>query len=326
MRETLEKLCPIKFELINPHGKIIDRKVVQKNKKNVYAYAPKTEQEAITGNWKVKVVVGGALFHKSLKIETIKPNRLKIKMNAGDPFVKANSPINGAVAVKWLHGAIAKDLKLDINGKFSQSKTSFSTFKNYNFDDISRRFGTEEFKVFQGNLNNEGTANFSVSPKLDNKAPGMLKVSLITKVYENGGDFSSDVFTKKVSPYKSYAGLLDAEEAQSRNYLFTNEKYTFNVAAVNENGQGISNDLEVKVYKLSWRWWWRSADNGLSNYDGTQYHEPYRAFTVKTNTSGRGSFDLTIDENDWGRYLVKVIDKKSKHATSSVVYFDWPSW
>ena len=317
---------PIKFELINPLGKIIDRKILQKNKTNVYAYTPKTDQESITGNWKVKVTVGGASFYKSLKIETIKPNRLKIKMKTSEQIIKASSPIKGAVEVKWLHGAVAKDLKLDIHGKFSQTNTVFPTFKNYKFDDISRRFGTEEFRVFKGNLNNEGTINFSVSPKLDDKAPGMLKISLITKVYENGGDFSSDVFTKKVSPYKSYAGLLNAEESQSRNYLFTNEKYKFNVAAVNENGKGISNDLEVKVYKLSWRWWWRSSEDGLSNYDGTRYHEPYQSLDLKTDTSGRGSFNLTIDKNDWGRYLIKVFDKKSKHATSSIVYFDWPAW
>ena len=59
----------------------------------------------------------------------------------------------------------------------------------------------------------------------------MLKASFITKVYENGGDFSTDVFSKKISPYKSYVGLLNGEEQQSKNYLFTDEKYTFNVAS-----------------------------------------------------------------------------------------------
>ncbi|CAM1358990.1 alpha-2-macroglobulin family protein [Tenacibaculum xiamenense] len=317
---------PIKFELTNPQGKIVDRTVVHKTNTNMYSYAPKTDQEAITGNWKVKVVVGGASFHKNLKIETIKPNRLKIKMNVNDDVIKASAPIAGNVEVKWLHGAIARDLKLDINGKFTQSKTTFSKFDNYNFDDVTRKFGTENFKVLQGNLNNEGKSNFSVKPKLDNKAPGMLKATFITKVYENGGDFSTDVFSKKVSPYKSYVGLLNAEEAQSRNYLFTDENYTFNVASVDENGKGIANNLDVKVYKLSWRWWWSSSDNGLSSYDGTRYHSTYKTTSVKTNSSGKGSFDLKISENDWGRYLVKVIDKKSKHVTSSVVYFDWPSW
>ena len=201
---------PIKFELINPQGKITERKVLIKNTNNVYKYAPKTNQDAITGNWKLRVNVGGAIFNKTLKIETIKPNRLKIKLQTTTDFVKANKAIKGDVEVKWLHGAIARDLKLDINGKFTQTKTTFSKFKNYNFDDVTRRFRTEEFKVLKGTLNNEGKTSFSVKPKLDNKAPGMLKASFITKVYENGGDFSTDIFSKKVSPYTTYVGLLNA--------------------------------------------------------------------------------------------------------------------
>ncbi|CAM1354599.1 alpha-2-macroglobulin family protein [Tenacibaculum insulae] len=317
---------PIKFELINPQGKIIERKILYKNSNNVYAYTPKSNTDAITGNWKLRVSVGGAVFNKTLKIETIKPNRLKIKLQTPTDFVKANTLIEGNVEVKWLHGAIARELKLDINGKFTQTKTVFPKFKNYNFDDVTRRFRTEEFKVLKGTLNNEGKTTFSVKPKLDNKAPGMLKASFITKVYENGGDFSTDVFSKKVSPYKTYVGLLNAEEQQSKNYLFTDEKYTFNVATVNENGIGVANDLEVKVYKLSWRWWWSTSDNGLSNYDGTRHHQTYKTLQVKTNASGKGSFNLKVSENDWGRYLVKVTDKKSKHVTSNIAYFDWPSW
>ena len=317
---------PIKFELINPQGKITERKVLFKNSSNVYGYALKTSQDAITGNWKLRVSVGGAVFNKILKIETIKPNRLKIKLATDASFFRANSAIKGDVEVKWLHGAIARNLKLDISGKFRQTKTVFSKFKNYNFDDVTRRFGTEEFKVLKGSLDAEGKTNFSVTPSLQNKAPGMLKASFITKVYENGGDFSTDVFSKKVSSYKTYVGLLNAEEQQSKNYLFTDEKYTFNVASVNEDGVGVSNNLEVKVYKMFWRWWWSTSDNGLSNYDGTRHHNSYKTLQVNTNENGKGSFDLKISENDWGRYLIKVTDKKSKHVTSNIAYFDWPSW
>ncbi|MDY0779371.1 MG2 domain-containing protein [Tenacibaculum sp. IB213877] len=318
---------PIKFELINPQGKIIDRAIQYKNTHNMYSYAPKTNDDALTGNWKLKVSVGGATFSKTLKIETIKPNRLKIKLATDKEVFTSNSPIKGNVEVKWLHGAIAKGLKLDINGKFRQTNTSFKGYEKYQFDDVTRRFGTEEFSVLQGNLNQDGTTSFSVQPRLDNKAPGMLQASFITKVYENGGDFSTDVFTKKVSPYPTYVGVQSPIEKESKNYLFTNENYTFDVATVNENGRGVgTNNLEVNVYKISWRWWWNTDDGGLSSYDGTRYHEPYKKFNIKTNASGKGQFVLKVDENDWGRYLVKVTDRLGKHTTSKIVYFDWPSW
>src|SRR5690606_22504445 len=29
---------------------------------------------------------------------------------------------------------------------------------------------------------------------------------------------------------------------------------------------------------------------------------------------------------EWGRYLVRVEDKKGMHSTAQTVYFDWPGW
>ncbi len=317
---------PIKFELMNPQGKIIDRTVVQKTAENVYNYQPKTAQDDLTGDWTVTVNVGAAKFHKTLKIETIKPNRLKIKFNTNNKLVKYGESISGDVEVKWLHGAIARNLKYDINGKFSSVATTFPKFSNYQFDDITRSTLSESYTVSEGVLNNDGKANYSLSVDKGMRTPGMLKATFLTKVYENGGDFSTDVFSTKVSPYGSYVGINMAEEQDSKNYLFTDQEYAFNVASVDQEGKGFANDLEVKVYKLSWRWWWSSSDDGLSNYDGSTYHSTYEEQSVTTNNSGKGAFTLKVDKNDWGRYLVKVKDKSSGHVTSSIVYFDWPSW
>ncbi len=318
---------PVKFELINPQGKIVDRTIQYKNKQNMYAYAPFTSQDALTGNWRLKVSVGGTVFSKTIKVETIKPNRLKIKIKSSDAVVKATEPINANVEVKWLHGAIARGLKIDIDAKFKQTKTSFKGYNEYNFDDITRNFGTEEFRVLSGELNDEGKTKFSVNPSLNSKAPGMLQAAFITKVYENGGDFSTDVYTQKVSPYQTYVGLKNGVEKESKNYLYTNKNYDFKVVTVNEEGKPVAtNGLNVSVYKISWRWWWNTDDHGLSQYDGSRYHETYDYKKVNTNANGKGSFTLKVDERDWGRYLVKVTDPKNNHTTSRVVYFDWPSW
>jgi len=318
---------PIKFELINPQGKIIERKVVSKNKENVYLFVTKTSADALTGNWNTRVSVGGAVFQKSVKIETIKPNRLKIKINFDDEVLTATKKSKATIDVLWLHGAIAKNLKVDIQGKFRQTTTTFKNFTNYNFDNPTRRFNTKEYSIFRGKLSNEGTVDFTVRPSFKNKSPGMLKASFITKVYENGGDFSTDVFSKKVSPYKRYVGLQVPQEKQSKNYLHTNQSYPFDVATVDDKGNPIAvKNLEVKIYKLSWRWWWSTSSQNLSNYDGSTYHEPYKALKINTKSNGKGHFSLKVNERDWGRFLVVVSDKRHHHSTANVVYFDWPAW
>ncbi|WP_105003304.1 MG2 domain-containing protein [Tenacibaculum sp. SG-28] len=131
---------PITFELSNPRAKIIDRTVQYKTVANVYAYTPKTSQDALTGNYTLRIRVGAATFTKKVKIETIKPNRLKIAIDLENIPVKADTPIRGKVQVNWLHGAIAKNLKFDITSKFYKTKTTFSSFKGYQFDDLTQNF------------------------------------------------------------------------------------------------------------------------------------------------------------------------------------------
>ena len=70
---------PIKFRLSDPNGKVTYQTVQKSNEWNHYAFTVPTEMDAPTGNWEAMVSVGGAKFYKSIKIETIKPNRLKIK-------------------------------------------------------------------------------------------------------------------------------------------------------------------------------------------------------------------------------------------------------
>lgn len=318
---------PIKFELLNPNGKIVTREVQQKNNKNVYSFKTKTNDNALTGTWKLHVKVGNVSFSKQLKVETIKPNRLKIKASFKEAVFRANAPIEGSMAVTWLHGAIAKNLKIDIQGKFRQTKTSFSNFKKFHFDDISRPFSTEEYTIMDGKLNDKGVVGFSLKPSFKGKAPGMLKAAFITKVYENGGDFSTDVFTKKIAPYERYVGLRAPEEKVGTEYLYTDKEYAFDVAAVNEFGEGVSlNNVAVNIYKLSWKWWWNTSEENLSYYSGSALKEVYEQQTIKTAKSGKGVFKFKVSENDWGRYLIRISDKKGGHSSSKIVYFDWPAW
>ena len=84
----LPKNHPVVLEVTDPRGKLVERTVASterptlenKSKKegNFYYFPIETAQDAPTGNWNAKVLVGGAQFNKVLKIATVKPNRLKI--------------------------------------------------------------------------------------------------------------------------------------------------------------------------------------------------------------------------------------------------------
>ena len=110
---------PVKLELIDPYNKVVHREVRKNSLNNFFQFTIKTDENAPTGNWLAKVSVGGASFTKTLKIETIKPNRLKIKTTFENEVLSGGKPIKGDTEVNWLHGAIAKNLKADITAKFN---------------------------------------------------------------------------------------------------------------------------------------------------------------------------------------------------------------
>ncbi len=318
---------PVKFELSDPYGKVIHREIRTSGLNNFYNFSFKTDENAPTGNWLSRISVGGAKFTKQLKIETIKPNRLKIKANFEGEILSSLKPIKGSLEVAWLHGAIAKNMKADIQGKFTAQSTSFKNFPGYIFDDPARKFNAEEQIIFDGIIDAEGKASFSLKPQLTKKAPGMLKASFITKVYENGGDFSTDVFSKTYSPYTTYIGLNVPKGDKARGMLLTDTKHKFEVVSVNENGNAkAAKNLKVTIHKVNWRWWWDTSEDNLSSYNGSQYREQVLEKTISTNSKGKASFDFELKYPDWGRYLVRVEDLDGGHATGKPIYIDWSGW
>ncbi len=318
---------PVKFELLDPYNKVRHREVKTSGLDNFYQFDIKTDENAPTGNWFAKISVGGASFTKTIKIETIKPNRLKIKAGFGTELLTSAKPVRGNLEVLWLHGAIAKNLKADINAKFNPTKTSFKTFPGYIFDDPSVVFAPVERTIFDGKIDGEGKANFTMAPNLDSKAPGMLKAAFVTKVYENGGDFSTDVFVKTYSPYKTYVGLNVPKGDKNRGMLLTDTSHRFEVVSVDENGKPkASNNLKVTIHKINWRWWWDTSSNNLSDFSSSRYREKVFEEIISTNSSGKSSFNFELKYPNWGRYLVRVEDQNGGHATGKDIYIDWPGW
>lgn len=321
----LPKGHPVKLEVTDPNGKLIYKHVTSDHLNNFYKFIVPTTSEGKTGNYNAKVSVGGAQFYKALKIETVKPNRLKIKIDFEDEVLSGTDPLNGTLDVKWLHGAPAKNIKAEVKAKFSASHTSFKNYKDYIFRDPTRQFNSEELNVFEGNLDEDGKAVINTKLDIGKNAPGMLNAQFLVRAFENGGDFSLDAFTKTYSPYESYVGLRSPEGKYYGSY-FTDTNQTFDLAVVDKNGKPVKRDnLEIKVYKVEWRWWWNSSYDNLSNYVSSSYHRPILEQKASTDSNGKTSFTINIPENERGRYLIRVYDPVSGHAAGRTAYF-YKNW
>ena len=317
---------PIKFRLSDPNGKITYQTVQKSNDWNHYAFTVPTEGDAPTGNWEAMVSVGGAKFYKSIKIETIKPNRLKIKNTFKRAVLSAEYLNTSNLEVTWLHGAVAKSLNVEMQAKFSQQTTTFKNYEKYIFDDLVRKFSTEEINIFSGKLDVNGKTNVNINPKIQGQAPGMLKAAFITKVYEEGGDFSTDVIATTYSAYNTYVGVK-SPEPNKYGMLETRKVNQFDIVTVDENGRPKSvKNLEIKIYKVEWRWWWDASSDNLSNYNADDATTSYKTFRINTDANGKGNVRFALTDEEWGRYMIRVSDANGGHATALTVNIDWPMW
>jgi uncharacterized protein YfaS (alpha-2-macroglobulin family) len=318
---------PVQFELHDPKGQVVYQTTKTKNVNGLYDFRTSTSTEAITGNYEAIAHLGNRTFSQNIKIETVKPNRLKIYMDFSP--LRASNRSKDSLAklnVKWLHGAIARNLHAVVNVQVSQGETSFSNYAGYAFDSPVRHFSSDPSAVFDGNLNDQGEALINSHLSVGENAPGMLRATYFTKVFEEGGDFSVDRYSTPYSPFPLYVGLRSPDVKTQDNTFETGKSYTFDIATVNEKGLPVNAPkLQVKIYKVQWRWWYERNTEDLASYISRTGTLILKDTLVKTQ-AGKGSFKFNIDYPDYGRYLITVTDLAGGHQTGKVVNIDWPYW
>tara|TARA_R110001592_G_scaffold307299_3_gene581090 strand:+ start:128293 stop:133821 length:5529 start_codon:yes stop_codon:yes gene_type:complete len=322
---TLPENHPVVVELFDPQGKLYDKKVSTVGVEGLYAFALKTNSKDKTGQWQVKATVGNSTFHKSLKIETVKPNRINIELN-NEPILSSTKKVHKELTAMWLYGAPGANLKVSSELELTNLKTTFDKFKGYQFDDRSKSFYQNNLKLAEGKTNAEGKATLNFNVEEPNNAPGMLKVNFRTKVFEQGGDFSQDFQSAKYSPYRSYVGVKLPASNNWLNALNTKEKHAINIAAVDEFGKPQTKEVTIELYRMRWSWWWEgSGESELSRYINRQSSNLIKTdnFTVE---NGKSVYNLSFPIPGWGQYLIRVIDKESGHSTSQSFYGRYPGW
>ena len=316
---------PVLFELINPQGKVVQKQIQNLAGRSILSFRSATPADAITGMYTARVLVGGARFDKSLRVETIKPNRLKINLDFPSGKLYYGQTVPATLSAHWLHGATARNLKASISVTLSQSTTSFDGYPGFVFDDPVRTFATDESVIFEGKLNENGIAQVNPSISVHEAAPGMLKASFYTRVFEEGGNFSLDRFTMAYAPYRVFVGVK-VPNGDKRGMLITDQNHRIEVVTVNADGRSTDvNGLTYEVYKVNWRWWWEANDNDLASYTGGHSRNLIAAGKLNTR-NGKGSFEFMVKYPDWGRYLVRVVDPVNGHACGKPIYVDWPGW
>ena len=315
---------PVALEIYNPRGQFYTKMISTQGMNGFYTFDVPTQATDPTGLWNAYIKVGGTTFHKGLRIETIKPNRLKINLALPKILQATDKDVYAPLTSTWLTGATASRLKAKIEMSLSKVNTQFKNYGQYIFNNPATDFTTIKTNVFDGTLDAEGKTSVTLKVPTATEAPGMLNATFTTRVFEPGGDASIYTQTIPFSPFTSYIGI-NLNQPKGK-YIETDKDHVFDIVTVNTQGQLVNRtNLEYKIYRIGWSWWWENSGESFGTYINNSSITPVASGNLQTR-GGKASFKFRVDYPSWGRYLVYVKDKESGHATGGTVYIDWPEW
>ena len=330
LQDALNKLPkdhPVVLELTDPRGRLDQKQVRTRGTDGMYAFRLATSADAPTGMWGAQITVGGTRFHQGIRIETVKPNRLKILLEIPGDRLTSNSGNNVKLRSHWLHGAPARGLNTRVTVTMTAGSPVFKGFEKFNFNDLRNFVPEEEQIAFEGTLNAEGEVSFPLDLAMRNTAPALVNTNIVTRVFEAGGDASMDRTSIPYYPYTSYTGLMADQPSTAWGTYLTDTTYTFNAASITAAGTPIEgNVLKAQVYKMNYDWWWDGSTTGDANYISSPSVHLVKEFTVTTDRKGTAPIKFRIDRPEWGSFVVRVSDPVSGHAAAQQVYLDWPGW
>ena len=312
---------PATLEIYTPEGKFFSRLVGQ-CLGGFYSFDIPTGSDNPTGFWDAYLKVGGNSFHKTLNVETVKPNRLKIDADYGTKPLIAGEVKKMKISSSWLTGIPASGLKAKASVTLRRGATSFKGFEKYRFMPPEAGFRASDADLFKTTLDASGNSEVSFTLPAAENAPGMLSATIVTSVEEEGGDESFVTSTVPFSPYSAYVGVKIPEG----DYLETDKTHNINIAVVNPEGKRVSgHKLEYRIFKTGWYWWWENGANSIDSYvNGSSVRKISEGTLV--SQSGDVQCQLRVNYPDWGKYIVVVRDSDSGHVSGASFIVDYPEY
>ncbi len=310
---------PVRLTIEDPRGKIQYDKVVSGIQSQIYYFPIQTKSNASTGTWKLSAHLGNEKFYKNVKVETVKPNKLKIYYSNEKTNLKLFENPNLTFESKWLHGASAEGLKSEVDLTLSPREVSFLNYKAYTFEDPARNIDYVTKRVYDGNLNNDGRANYNIKDDENLLPSSGINAVLKTRVYEKSGAYSEDYVSFEADKYSSYVGIKLPESDWGGHYFKSSESQSFPIVSVNNLGKPLGNrKLSIGLYHTQWDWWYSESNFAIMKFNSGLHVGAIKTYDLTTNAKGEAKFNEKFE--DEGNYMIRICDTESGHCTGDFFY------
>jgi uncharacterized protein YfaS (alpha-2-macroglobulin family) len=304
---------PITMELYNPQGKKVYELTNRNNTDGFYNFKFETKESDATGTWRAQFNIGNKTFSHAVKVETVVPYRLKIRIEPEQPKILWNhTAFKLNLSSTYLFGNPAGGLKAEVDAEVYSVNKRFSAYENFTFANPCIDFQAINQKLFDGVLDTEGTHEILWNLPDVSNTPSALRVRLTSKVLEKGGRPNENVAFVDYEPYAQYVGL----QAPKYHYVAAGSDVQIPVMLVSSDGKPVpGKSLKYRIYRNSENWWWQ--------YDGNnqlRFKSDKNTTLIKEGKINSGSTHaiLKFVPIEHGDYLIEVSDDEGTGHSSGV--------
>ncbi len=301
----------------NPLGSVVFDGAAKTSENGMFSLDIPTELNAPTGEWLAVIKSGGNEWQHYLRVETVKPNRLKNTLELPEKLSGAEIKLNQTFKSKYLFGTPAAGLKAEINFSIKKKSLTFPRFPDFTFKNRMLSFEErDDESLFKGNLDREGEAKISRTISLKNRnIPEAATIRVHSTVHENGGGFTESWHSSTIYPYPAFVGLKTRD---SWDGVRIGDTLRVPVITLDENGKVTSDrKLSVKVYQNRYYSWWEG-----DSYDRWDFRTQKQTYLVHEETikSGNSPKEFKWSPENYGLIAIVVEDVEGGHSASQFIY------
>lgn len=306
---------PVTLKLYNPRNQPVHEQTLRSATVGFYAFTLRTSDDDPTGNWRAELLAGTQTFSRTIKIETVVPNKLKVRIEPEkSPLAADDRTLRLNLQADYLFGAPGAGLQASVEMTILSAEKRFDAFPNFSFSNEAVDFKPIQSVLFSGQLDANGRAVITQALPALAGAPSALKAVLTAEVLDRGGRPNRQSLLLPIEPYRVYAGIQKPE--LDYGYTRTGTPLRLPVVAVNPGGKAVAGrTLTYRIYRSVANWWWE-----YDNFDEfrLRFKSDRNAELIDNGTliSSAAQVPLTFTPENRGLYLIEVQEGSSGHSAA----------
>ncbi len=306
---------PLTLSVYNPQNKKTYEFTNKNNKNGFFNFNFTTKENDMTGTWSARYNIGNNHFSYPIKIETVVPYKLKVKIKTTPKRILWNhEELKFEVQSNYLFGNPAADLPLEVDLEVYPLVKKFPKYSEYQFINPIHNFTTVQKQIEKTELDKNGNLKSSWKiPSLIN-IPSALNIKLTAIVTEKGGRPNKTWINIPFEPYNQYVGI----KAPKYGYVTTGSNVSIPTILVNTNGVPVSGrTLKYKIYRNSKNWWWHYGNDRRLKYktDNATMLVDQGTITTRENYT---NINFVPIQN--GQYFIEVLDESGTGHSAGVFF------